>query len=187
MAEFVHLHTHTEFSLLDGLSSAQALADYAAELGMPALAITDHGTMFGVVDFYKACKKAEIKPIIGFEAYLARASRTSRDKNDGKPYHIILLAQNQTGYQNLLQLASIAQLEGFYYKPRIDKEVLARYSDGLIVLSACVQGEVRSCYTLDRTARRVRRCAGTRSTSPAAFTSNCRATTSPNSTKPTAS
>lgn len=142
MPDFVHLHTHTEYSLLDGLSNAKALAQYAVELGMSALAITDHGTMFGIVDFYKACKKAGIKPIIGLESYLARMSRESRDKNDGKPYHIILLAQNQAGYQNLLKLASIAQLEGFYYKPRIDKEVLAQHSEGLIVLSACAQGEV---------------------------------------------
>ncbi len=141
MADFVHLHTHTEFSLLDGLSSVQALATYAAELGMSALAITDHGVMFGVVDFYKACKSAGIKPIIGIEAYIAQNSRHDRDHNE-KPYHLVLLAQNQTGYQNLLKLASIAQLEGFYYKPRIDKEVLAQYSEGLIALTACAQGEI---------------------------------------------
>jgi DNA polymerase-3 subunit alpha len=141
MADFVHLHTHTEFSLLDGLSSVQALATYAAELGMSALAITDHGAMFGVVDFYKACKAAKIKPIIGIEAYIAQTSRYVRDHNE-KPYHLVLLAQNQTGYQNLLKLASIAQLEGFYYKPRIDKEVLVQHSEGLIVLTACAQGEI---------------------------------------------
>ncbi len=141
MADFVHLHTHTEFSLLDGLSSVQALATYAAELGMSALAITDHGAMFGVVDFYKACKAAEIKPIIGVEAYVAQNSRFDRDHNE-KPHHLVLLAQNQTGYQNLLKLVSIAQLEGFYYKPRIDKDVLAQYGEGLIVLTACAQGEI---------------------------------------------
>jgi len=141
MADFVHLHTHTEFSLLDGLSSVKALATYAKELGMSALAITDHGTMFGVVDFYKACKAAEIKPIIGVEAYIAQNSRFDRDHNE-KPYHLVLLAQNQTGYQNLLKLVSIAQLEGFYYKPRIDKDVLVQYGDGLIVLTACAQGEI---------------------------------------------
>ncbi|HOU14195.1 MAG TPA: DNA polymerase III subunit alpha [Anaerolineae bacterium] len=141
MADFVHLHTHTEFSLLDGLSSVQALATYAAELGMSALAITDHGAMFGVVDFYKACKSAGIKPIIGVEAYIAQNSRYDRDHNE-KPYHIVLLAQNQAGYQNLLKLASIAQLEGFYYKPRIDKDVLAQHSEGLIALTACAQGEI---------------------------------------------
>ncbi len=141
MADFVHLHTHTEFSLLDGLSSVQALATYAAELGMSALAITDHGAMFGVVDFYKACKAAEIKPIIGVEAYVAQNSRFDRDHNE-KPHHLVLLAQNQTGYQNLLKLVSLAQLEGFYYKPRIDKDVLAQYGEGLIVLTACAQGEI---------------------------------------------
>ncbi len=142
MPDFVHLHTHTEYSLLDGLSSCTALAQYAAEQGMKALAITDHGVMYGVVDFYKACKAAGIKPIIGLEAYLARTTLSSRDRDDGKPYHIVLLAQNQAGYHNLLKLASIAQLEGFYYKPRIDKVVLERHSEGLIVLSACAQGEV---------------------------------------------
>ena len=141
MADFVHLHTHTEFSLLDGLSSVKALAMYAKELGMSALAITDHGAMFGVVDFYRACKAAEIKPIIGVEAYIAQNSRFDRDHNE-KPYHLVLLAQNQAGYQNLLKLVSIAQLEGFYYKPRIDKEVLAQYGEGLIVLTACAQGEI---------------------------------------------
>ncbi|MBN1262711.1 MAG: DNA polymerase III subunit alpha [Anaerolineae bacterium] len=142
MPEFVHLHTHTEFSLLDGLSSPKVLAHQAHELGMEALAITDHGVMFGVVDFYKACQDVGIKPIIGIEAYVARTSRFSRAREDGKPYHIVLLAQNQTGYQNLLKLASSAQLEGFYYKPRIDKEVLAQHSEGVIVLTACAQGEI---------------------------------------------
>jgi DNA polymerase-3 subunit alpha len=142
MTEFVHLHVHSEYSLLDGLSSCKALAEYAAELGMSALALTDHGTMYGVVDFYKACRAAGIKPIIGMEAYVARTSRHSRDRNDGKPYHIILLAQNQTGYQNLIKLASIAQLEGFYYVPRLDKEVLVRHNEGIIVLTACAGGEI---------------------------------------------
>ncbi|MGC9357558.1 MAG: DNA polymerase III subunit alpha, partial [Anaerolineae bacterium] len=140
--KFVHLHTHTEYSLLDGLSKPKDLAARAAELGMEAPAITDHGVMFGVVDFYRACHNAGIKPIIGMEAYLARTTRHSRNVNDGKPYHLVLLAQNQTGYLNLLKLASIAQLEGFYYKPRIDKEVLAQHSEGLILLSGCLQGEV---------------------------------------------
>ena len=142
MSDFVHLHTHTEYSLLDGLSSPRALAERAAELGMDALAITDHGTMFGVVEFYKACHAAGIKPIIGVETYVAPKSRLSRNRHDGKPYHLVLLAQNQTGYQNLLKLASIAQLEGFYYKPRVDREVLAQYGEGLIALSACAAGEV---------------------------------------------
>ncbi len=142
MRDFVHLHNHTEYSLLDGLSQCPALAQYAAELGMPALAITDHGVMYGAVAFYQACKAAGIKPIIGMEAYVAQTHRTSRDREDGKPHHLVLLAQNQVGYGNLLKLASIAQLEGFYYRPRIDKEVLETHGEGLILLSACVQGEI---------------------------------------------
>ena len=144
MRDFVHLHTHTEYSLLDGLSKCQALANYAAEMGMKALAITDHGAMYGVVDFYKACKAAGIKPIIGIETYMvSKGSRFDRDrKKNGKPNHLVLLAQNQTGYENLLKLASIAQLEGFYYKPRIDKELLAEHCEGLIALSACASGEI---------------------------------------------
>ncbi len=142
MRDFVHLHSHTEYSLLDGLSKCTALAQRAAELDMQALAITDHGVMYGVVDFYQACQNVGIKPIIGIETYVAQVSRKSRDRDDGKPHHLILLAQNQTGYRNLLELASIAQLEGFYYRPRIDKEVLSALSEGVIALSACVQGEV---------------------------------------------
>src|SRR5215468_2909205 len=107
---FVHLHVHTEYSLLDGLSRIDQLVGRAKELNMPAVAITDHGTMFGVIDFYRACKAAEVKPIIGMEAYLARRSMQDRDpKLDKRPYHMLLLAQNQTGYQNLLKLASAAQ------------------------------------------------------------------------------
>ena len=142
MKEFVHLHTHTEYSLLDGLSSCKALAQHAAELGMSALAITDHGAMYGVVDFYQACQAVGIKPIVGIEAYMARVSRHHRDRSEGKPYHIVLLAQNQTGYKNLIKLATIAQLEGFYYKPRIDRETLAAHSEGIIVLTACGGGEI---------------------------------------------
>jgi DNA polymerase III subunit alpha len=142
MRDFVHLHTHTEYSLLDGLSNCSALANYAAELGMKALAITDHGVMYGAVDFYNACKAVGIKPIIGIESYVAPASRFDRNRDNGKYHHLVLLAQNQVGYLNLLELASKAQLEGFYYKPRVDKELLAQYSEGVIALSACVQGEI---------------------------------------------
>ncbi|MGC9469815.1 MAG: DNA polymerase III subunit alpha [Anaerolineae bacterium] len=141
MRDFVHLHNHTEYSLLDGLSKCSALARYAAEQGMNALAITDHGVMYGVVDFYQACHAAGIKPIIGIEAYVAQGSRFTRER-DNATHHLVLLAQNQTGYRNLLELASIAQLEGFYYKPRIDKRVLETHSEGVIALSACVQGEI---------------------------------------------
>src|SRR5690606_21202541 len=125
--EFVHLHVHTEFSLLDGLSPIKRLVKRASETNMRALAITDHGTMFGVIDFYRECVKQGVKPIIGMEAYLARRSMTDRDPQfDSKPYHLLLLARNQTGYQNLLKLASAAQLEGYYYRPRIDHEFLAQ-------------------------------------------------------------
>src|SRR5512141_1890948 len=110
---FVHLHVHTEYSLLDGLSRIDQLVERAKSLDMPAIAITDHGAMFGVIDFYRACKAADVKPIIGMESYLARRTRFDKDpKQDKRPYHMLLLAKNQTGYLNLLKLASLAQLEG---------------------------------------------------------------------------
>jgi len=143
MPEFVHLHVHTHYSLLDGLCAPKALTQRAAELGMPALAITDHGALYGVVEFYQAAQEAGIRPIIGLEAYLA--PRRLHDRNaaeDRKPYHLLLLAQNQTGYKNLLRLATVAMLEGYYYKPRIDKETLARYGEGLIVFSGCGSSEI---------------------------------------------
>ncbi len=143
MNEFVHLHVHSEYSLLDGLSSCQELAKHAVELGMPALALTDHGAMYGAVQFYKACKAAGIKPIIGMETYVApRGRRDRHPQQDRTAHHLVLLAQNNTGYHNLMQLATIAQLEGFYYKPRIDKEALAEHVDGLIVLSGCGSSEI---------------------------------------------
>ena len=143
MAKFVHLHVHSEYSLLDGLSSCQKLAERAAELGMPALALTDHGAMYGAIQFYKACKATGVKPIIGMEAYVAPRGRQDRDPQvDRKPHHLVLLAQNDTGYHHLMQLATIAQLEGFYYKPRIDKEALAEHADGLVVLSGCGSSEL---------------------------------------------
>jgi len=127
---FVHLHVHTEFSLLDGLSQINRLVERAKELDMPALAITDHGTMFGVMDFYRACKKAGIKPIIGMEGYLApRTMRDKESKLDSKPYHLLMLAQNEAGYQNLLKIASAAQLEGYYYRPRIDRAFLQNHAE----------------------------------------------------------
>jgi len=143
MAEFVHLHVHSQYSLLDGLSSCRELAERAVELGMRAMALTDHGTMYGAVQFYQSCQAAGIKPIIGMEAYVAPRSRQDRDvQRDRKPYHLVLLAQNDTGYHNLMRLATIAQLEGFYYKPRVDREALAEHADGLIVLSGCGSSEV---------------------------------------------
>ena len=140
---FVHLHVHSEYSVLDGLSKVSAIVKRAKALGQPAAALTDHGVMYGAIDFYNAAQKAEIKPIIGMEGYLARRSRTDRDpQKDKSPYHLLLLAQNNLGYQNLLKLASIAQLEGFYYKPRVDKEVLAQFADGLIVTTGCGSAEI---------------------------------------------
>ncbi len=145
MREFVHLHVHTEYSLLDGAARVGALAAKAAELGQPALAITDHGVMFGVVDFFKACRKAGVKPIIGCEMYVARRSRHDRTpKVDDDQYHLTLLAENEEGYRNLIRLCSAGHLEGFYYKPRVDHELLAAHSRGLIALSGCLSGEVAS-------------------------------------------
>jgi len=143
MAEFVHLHVHSEYSLLDGLNSCRELAERAAQLGMPALALTDHGAMYAAVLFYQACQSVGIKPIIGIEAYLAHQSLRDRNAQRArKPYHLVLLAQDNTGYHNLMRLATIAQLEGFYYRPRIDRDVLAEHADGLIVLSGCGSSEV---------------------------------------------
>jgi DNA polymerase-3 subunit alpha len=140
---FVHLHVHSEYSLLDGFSNIKKLVARAQQMGMPALALTDHGTMFGVIDFFNAARKAGIKPIIGVESYLAARGMAVRDPQvDKKSTHILLLAENQAGYQNLLQLASAAQLDGFYYYPRIDHELLAAHSEGLICSSGCMSAEV---------------------------------------------
>ena len=120
---FIHLHVHTEFSLLDGLSKIDKLVNRAKALNMTSLAITDHGTMHGVIPFYRACRDNNIKPIIGLESYQARKSRTIHDQSERQPYHLLLLAKNEIGYKNLLKLASEAQLTGFYVKPRVDKEL----------------------------------------------------------------
>jgi len=140
---FAHLHVHTEYSILDGLSNINALVKRAKELDMPALAITDHGTMYGVVDFYHAAKKVNLKPIIGVEGYLAARGMKDRDPQyDKRSSHLLLLAENQTGYKNLLKIATAAQLEGFYYFPRIDHDFLAAHSEGLIVTSGCMAAEI---------------------------------------------
>jgi DNA polymerase-3 subunit alpha len=140
---FVHLHVHSEYSLLDGASRIPKLVGRARELGMPALALTDHGTMYGTIDFYRACRKEKIKPIIGIEAYLAARGMTDKTLEiDRKRYHLLLLAMSDTGYKNLLKIASASQLEGFYYKPRIDKEYLQAHSEGLICTSGCLAGEI---------------------------------------------
>ena len=141
---FIHLHNHSDYSLLDGACKIKDLLKCASEQKMEALAITDHGNMFGTINFYRAAKKQGIKPIIGVEAYVAPRSRKEKSKTDrsDNSYHLILLVKNLTGYRNLLKLVSIGYLEGFYYRPRIDHEVLKEYHDGIIAMSACLQGEV---------------------------------------------
>lgn len=143
MTEFVHLHVHSEYSLLDGASRIQKLVKRAADLQMKSLALTDHGVMFGVVEFYKACKKHGINPIIGCEVYTAARSRLDRDPRlDADQGHLVLLAKNQTGYQNLMKLVSTGFVDGFYYKPRIDMAQLKEHHEGLIALSACLAGDI---------------------------------------------
>ena len=142
---FTHLHVHTEYSLLDGSCKIKELIDRAKELGMQSLAITDHGVMYGVIDFYKAAVNAGIKPIIGCEVYVAPESRFDREaggQGDDRYYHLVLLAENDTGYHNLMKIVSRGFTEGYYYKPRVDKELLEKYHEGIIALSACLAGEV---------------------------------------------
>ncbi len=143
MSDFVHLHVHSEYSLLDGMPHPQALAARAAELKQPALALTDHGALFAAIEFYDACQAQGIKPIIGVEAYLARRSMKDRDeREDRKAYHLLLLAENDEGYHNLLKLVSIAELEGFYYNPRMDKPLLEKYRAGIIATTGCPSAEI---------------------------------------------
>jgi DNA polymerase-3 subunit alpha len=149
---FTHLHVHTEYSLLDGSSKIKELPARAKELGMDSLAITDHGVMYGVIDFYRACKAVEIKPIIGCEVYVAPGSRFDKEaigQGDDRYYHLVLLAENNTGYSNLMKIVSRGFTEGFYYKPRVDYEVLEKYHEGIIALSACLAGEVARDITRD--------------------------------------
>ena len=144
-SDFVHLHVHSEYSLLDGLGRIDDLVDEAVKLGQPALALTDHGAMHGVIEFFRACKAQDVKPIIGVEAYMTQWGRhmTDRDPNkDRVRHHLLLLAQSQTGYQNLLKINSAAQLDGYYYRPRIDADFLAAHSDGLICTTGCMAAEV---------------------------------------------
>jgi len=143
-SDFVHLHCHTQYSLLDGANPIGALLEQAVAYRMPALAITDHGNLFGAIEFYQKARAAGIKPIIGCEMYVAPKSH--RDRDTGGPHHeyhhLILLAANREGYKNLIKLVSAAHLDGFYYKPRIDKDLLSMHHEGLIGLSACLRGEV---------------------------------------------
>ncbi|MTI65654.1 MAG: DNA polymerase III subunit alpha [Firmicutes bacterium] len=144
MVDFTHLHVHTEYSLLDGASRVSNTLDRAKELGMKSLAITDHGVMYGVVDFYKQAKSKGIKPILGCEVYISKGKYTEKDPTrDKNQYHLVLLAENNEGYKNLMKIVSEGFVNGFYYKPRVDFSVLKKYSEGLIVLGACLAGEVQ--------------------------------------------
>ena len=144
---FVHLHLHTHYSLLDGACRISDLVKRVKALGMDSVAITDHGCMFGVIEFFNECKKEGIKPILGMEAYMAPGDRRERQSVNGESaYHLLLLAQNIEGYRNLLKLSSTAYREGFYYKPRIDKELLRELNGGLIATSACLGGEIASAF-----------------------------------------
>ncbi len=149
MSDFIHLHVHSEFSLLDGANRIKDLPVRAKELGMDAIAITDHGVMYGAIDFYKACKKEGIKPIIGCEVYVANRTRFDKEAGVDGNNHLILLAKDQQGYKNLTQLVSKGFTEGFYYKPRIDKEILEKYHEGLICCSACLAGEISQAILHD--------------------------------------
>ncbi|MDD3035300.1 MAG: DNA polymerase III subunit alpha [Candidatus Saccharimonadaceae bacterium] len=149
-SDFVHLHNHTHHSLLDGLTKIPDLVNYVKEMGMEAVAVTDHGTMSGAIEFYKAAKETGIKPIIGIEAYVAARSRHDRDPaKDKARYHLTILAMNNQGYQNLMRLSSMANLEGIYYKPRIDREIIEKYNEGLIILSGCASSEVSENLSID--------------------------------------
>jgi DNA polymerase-3 subunit alpha len=147
---FTHLHVHTEFSLLDGMCRISQLVKRAKALGMTSLAITDHGVMYGAIDFYLAAKDAGIKPIIGCELYVAQNDHTSRTAAEKSSFHIVLLAKNQTGYRNLMQLSTKAHLEGYYYKPKVDKALLEKYHEGLIAMTACIGGEIPSLILQNR-------------------------------------
>jgi DNA polymerase-3 subunit alpha len=150
-SNFVHLHNHTQYSLLDGLTKVPALIERIKDLGMDSVAITDHGTMSGVVEFYKAALAGGVKPLIGMEAYVAPRSYTDKDPgHDRKYFHLTLIAMNNQGYQNLMKLSSLANLEGFYYRPRIDHALLEKYNEGLIVLSGCIGGEVSDALRQDQ-------------------------------------
>ena len=165
---FVHLHVHTEYSLLDGSNKIKEYVSRVKELGMDSAAITDHGVMYGVIDFYRAAKAAGIKPVIGCEIYVAPGSRFDKELTGGEDryYHLVLLAENNTGYSNLMKIVSRGFTEGYYYKPRVDMEILNRYHEGIIALSACLAGEVQRCISKGqpdearKTARKYEECFG---------------------------
>ena len=142
MNNFVHLHLHSEYSLLDGSTRINLLPQRVKDLGMDAVALTDHGNMYGAIAFYKACKDAGVKPILGCEVYISEKDMTLKDRTN-KRYHLILLAENNEGFKNIMKIVSIGYVDGYYYKPRVDKEVLKKYSSGVIATSACLGGEVQ--------------------------------------------
>ncbi len=155
-SDYVHLHNHTQYSLLDGLTKVPALMEVVQKSGMEAVAITDHGTLSGAIEFYKSAHAHKIKPIIGMETYIAARTHLDKEPEKDKPnYHLIILAKNNVGYQNLMRLSTIANLEGFYYKPRIDHQLLEKYHEGLIVLSGCIGGEVGDALRQDQYAKAV--------------------------------
>src|SRR3989337_316393 len=140
---FTPSRLHTEYSLLDGLTRIPPLMERLRELGQEAAAITDHGNLHGAIEFYREARARGIKPIIGVEAYVAPGSRLTRDVGDKQPYHLTMLARNKTGYRNLLKLVTSSHLEGYYYRPRMDRELLEQHSEGIVVLSGCPSGELQ--------------------------------------------
>ena len=150
MTQYVPLHVHTEYSLLDGATKIGDLLKVAKEKDMPAVAITDHGVMYGAIELYKKAKEAGIKPIVGCEFYVHNNDLSHKDSSDNPLYHLVLLAKNVQGYKNLMKLVSIAQVEGYYYKPRINFEVLQKHSEGLVCLSACLGGELQQLILRDK-------------------------------------
>lgn len=181
MIDFTHLHVHTEYSLLDGAGRIGDLVACAKKHGMDALAITDHGVMYGALDFYEAAKKEGVKPIIGCEVYVAPGSRFEKTSLSREYAHLVLLCKDMAGYKNLMKLVSAGSLEGFYYKPRIDYELLAAHSEGLVCLSACLAGDVQRLLMQNdyqgakRMAQRLKDMFG------GIFTLNCKTTESRNS------
>src|SRR5262249_32146825 len=149
---FVHLHCHSHYSLLDGANRIPELVEQTKKLGMNALALTDHGNLYGAIEFYTECRSAGINPVIGYEAYVAPGKRSERDQQGGEEhsYHLTLLAKNRTGFQNLIKMATLAFLEGFYYRPRIDKELLAAHKEGLVCLSGCASSEFSRAILKDQ-------------------------------------
>ena len=170
---FTHLHVHTQYSLLDGMCLIRPLLERAKELGMESLAITDHGAMHGVIEFYREAREVGVKPIIGCEIYVATGSRLSKEPADKNNYHLLLLAKNHTGYQNLIQLITKAHLEGFYYKPRVDKELLQQHREGLVAPPPAWPGRYPSSSSTGGWKTPGRPPAGTRKTSRTSTWRSC--------------